>query len=431
MGPGRARAVTVRNMVPELPRRVWLLLAGECLAAVGSGLTLPFLFVYLHRVRGIDIELAGLALAGLAGAGFVGNPVGGWLADRIGARRTLVAGLCVVAAGAGATGLVREASHAFLATGLLGLGAAVVWPSQDALLATLAGADSRAVAFSTRYATMNLGLGLGSVGGALMADVDSPMTFQLLFALQAAAFMTYAAIASLLLPNVAPPRATEHGTGPRGYRAVLDDRALRRLLPLVALLFAAGYAQYHAAFPAYAIGPGGLSASSLGIAFAVNTFTIVAAQLFVVRLVATRRRSRGLALVGVLWGIAWLVALTGGQFGGDARATLAFALAMAIFGIGETVLAPALGPLVNDLAPERLRGRYNGASALASTSGFVLGPALAGITLGAGLGSALLVGLAAACALASAVALRLEGSLPARINRPAPVLPAAPAGHVQ
>jgi predicted MFS family arabinose efflux permease len=72
----------VRDVVPQLPRRVWLLLAGECLAAVGSGLTLPFLLVYLHRVRGIDIELAGLALAGLAAAGFVGNPVGGWLADR-------------------------------------------------------------------------------------------------------------------------------------------------------------------------------------------------------------------------------------------------------------------------------------------------------------------------------------------------------------
>jgi MFS family permease len=328
-----------------------------------------------------------------------------------------------------ATGLVREASHAFLATGLLGLGAAVVWPSQDALLATLAGADSRAVAFSTRYATMNLGLGLGSVAGALVADVDSPVSFQLLFALQAAAFVTYAAIASLL-PNVALPRAEERGdAGPRGYRAVLDDRALRRLLPLVALLFAAGYAQYHAAFPAYAIGPGGLSASSLGVAFAVNTFTIVAAQLFVFRFVAARRRSRGLALVGVLWGSAWLVALAGGQFGGGVRATLAFALAMAIFGIGETVLAPALGPLVNDLAPERLRGRYNGASALASTSGFVLGPAIAGITLGAGLESALLVGLAAACALASVAALSLERRLPARINRPVPVLPAASAGN--
>ena len=63
-----------------------------------------------------------------------GNPLGGWLADRIGARRTLTGGLVLVAAAALGIALVAEPWHAFAATGL-GLGAAIVWPSQDALLA--------------------------------------------------------------------------------------------------------------------------------------------------------------------------------------------------------------------------------------------------------------------------------------------------------
>jgi MFS family permease len=93
---------------------------------------------------------------------------------------------------------------------------------------------------------------------------------------------------------------------------------------------------------------------------------------------------------------------------------------MVLFGLGETALAPALAPLVNDLATDELRGRYNGASALACTTGFMLGPALAGLALGAGFDHALLVALVLVCLLAALGALRLERWLPSQANRPLP-----------
>src|SRR5206468_6240012 len=142
-------------------------------------------------------------------------------------------------------------------------------------------------------------------------------------------------------------------------------------------------------------------ASALGVAFAANTFTIVVAQLFVLRLLSAWRRSRGLALVGCVWAAAWLVALLAGGLGGGLGAVIGFAAAMALFGLGETVLSPTLGPLVNDLAPDPTRGRYNGACALASTTGFTLGPAVTGVLLAAGLADVALVGLVGACLLLS------------------------------
>jgi MFS family permease len=404
-------------LVPRLPRPVWGLLGGESLAAIGSGLTLPFLFLYLARVRGLEVELAGLALALLAAVAFVGNPLAGWASDRIGARRVLVAGLVTVAAGALAIALIRAPWHAFVATVLFGFGAALVWPSQDALLATLTDREHRTDAFSMRYATMNVGLGVGSLCGALLADLSSPGRMELLFVAQAVLFLVYTAIASSL-PN---PRAENDGTAAEenagGYRRVLADRALRRVLVLVAVLFAVGYAQYNAAFPAFAVGAGGLGVSALGAAFAANTFTIVAAQLLILRLLAGWRRSRALALVGVTWAAAWSVALLAGALGGGLQGAVVFAAAMALFGLGETLLAPALAPLVNDLATDALRGHYNGASALACTTGFMLGPALAGLALGAGHAHALLVALAVICLLAAIGALRLERWLPPAANR--------------
>ena len=100
--------------------------------------------------------MAGLALATLAAAGFAGNPLGGALSDRVGRRRALVAGLAIVGVGAGAVLVVRAPWHAFAATAILGFGAALGWPSQDALLAALAARERRSAAFSVRYATMNL-----------------------------------------------------------------------------------------------------------------------------------------------------------------------------------------------------------------------------------------------------------------------------------
>lgn len=92
---------------------------------------------------------------------------------------------------------------------------------------------------------------------------------------------------------------------------------------------------------------------------------------------------------------------------------------MVVLGLGETALAPTMPALVNDLAPERLRGRYNGALALAWTSGFIAGPLLAGPALAAGLGDALLATLIAACGLTVIGAQRLERTLPPALNLPA------------
>jgi MFS family permease len=400
-------------MLPRLPRHVWTLLAGESLASVGTGLTLPFLLIYLHDARGLAMPVAAAALAWLAAVGLVGNPLGGWLADRIGARRTLTGGLLLVSGASLGIASVRDPWHAFAATGAFGLGAAVVWPAQDTLLAALAGVASRTQAFATRYATMNAGIGLGTLLGALIADAAAPDTLALLFLLQALTFLAYAGITTRLPdPRPAP---TPAGAPDRGWRAVREDRTMLRLLPVVVVFFAAGYAQLGVAFPAYATEAGSVGSSALALAFAANTLVIVAAQLPVSRLLEHRRRTRVLALAGTFWAIAWLTAVAAGQLG----ATAGFVLALALFGLGETVLAPALGPLVNDLAPEELRGRYNGASALASTGGFVLGPLVAGAALGTGHGGVLLVCLALACILAARAALGLERHVPLRANRSA------------
>jgi len=76
--------------------------------------------------------------------------------------------------------------------------------------------------------------------------------------------------------------------------------------------------------------------------------------------------------------------------GRSAGTTVAAALvvgAFVVFSFGEILASPVAPSLVNDLAPEALRGRYNAALSLTFTMGTLAGPVLAGLTIGTGLPS--------------------------------------------
>ena len=409
--------------MPRLPRVAWIILAGDTLSAAGTGLTLPFLLVYFSRVRGIDLALAGFAVSMIGFASLVGNPTGGALADRIGPRLALMAGTFVSAAGVGGVAFVREPWHAFAAAAAVGLGAAIAWPARDAFLATAVTPEQRSSVFGVRHATFNAGLGIGGIAAALLVDLSSPRTFEFIYLADAVTFLLFAVV---LLFVRDPQRA---GAGDRteakgGYLRLFRDGVFLRIWVLSAILVTVGYGQYTSFFPAYATGEGGLSAGALAAVVAANTVTVVLAQLVTLRLIEGHRRTRGIALMAALWAVTWgLTYLTGRTLSGTI-AVASFAVAMIIFAIGETLLSPTIPALVNDLAPDDARGRYNGANTLAWTTGFIIGPILAGLFLEARLAGALTATLVGGCVVAGLVALRLERHLEGSINRvPVPEVP--------
>jgi MFS family permease len=407
----------MRPLVPELPRKAWFVLGGDTLSAIGTGLTLPFLVVYLNRVRGVDLELAGAALATIAFAALPGNPAAGVLIDRLGSRRTLTGGLLLAAAGAAAMAFVSRPWEAFAAAATLGFGLALVWPAQHSLLAVTVGPQQRSNVFAVRHATMNTGLGIGGLVAALLVDFDSTRSFQALYLLDAASFTAFASVLTIALRGVGGrPKVETREVGRPTYRAVVRDRVFLRLLALVALLVAAGYAQFNAAFPAYATGPGGISAGALALAFAVNTISVSLLQLPALHLVRGHRRTALLVAVFALSGATWAVTLIAGELGGGVAAVAVFASAAAIFALGETLMSPAVAPMANDLAPERLRGRYNALYTLSWTTGFILGPLIAGAALGTGHARALFLSLIVACVAGALGTLRLRGHLPPGVD---------------
>ncbi|MFD8376833.1 MFS transporter [Streptomyces sp. NPDC059688] len=88
----------------------------------------------------------------------------------------------------------------------------------------------------------------------------------------------------------------------------------------------------------------------------------------------------------------------------------------ALLAIGETILAISLPALVNDLAPETLRGRYNGVFLSAGTAGMIIAPLLTGGLLQLNHPRLLMLFLATASLVLTYPCLRLERHLPTTAN---------------
>jgi MFS family permease len=415
--------------LPALPQPAWVVLSGDFISAVGSGLTLPLLFIYAHRIRDLSYGVSGLVVAMIALASLIGNPLGGAMADRWSPRRALMAGLVINAAGAVALALAHNEAELFGATAIVGLGASIIWPAQDALLASLTGADQRSAVFSVRHWCLNAGLGIGSLGAAIVISVSQPGTFMAVYLADAASFLIYLPIlARLRVPGSPADESAGAGesagegepasSGPQaaGWRQVLRDSVLIRVWVLAAILMIVSFGQFNSSFQGFAARPGGIGTHGLALAEAANCVTVVLAQLFVLKGLGGRRRTTGLALAAVAWAISWVLVAVAGHLGGGGVALAGFILAAVVFSIGECLMSPTLPAIINDIAPPGAAGRYNGLLAMAFTVGFLVGPASGGAALGAGWGAELFVVLAGTCAVGAAGALWLGRVVPAKAN---------------
>jgi MFS family permease len=211
-----------------------------------------------------------------------------------------------------------------------------------------------------------------------------------------------------------------------GYRKVLADPLLRRVVVLTLLLAVSGYAALDSGLPAYANVVADVPARVVALSLSANTLVIVIAQLPVLRLLRGRRRSHALAAAGLVWCASWLLFGSAAlPTSGTARSALVIGFA-ALFGLGETFLAPSLTPLVNTLAPEEVRGRANALSSGMYSVAFVVSPAISAGFIAAGLSGLWIALLAGGGLLVAVVSVRLGRQLTPEQDLSEPARPREP-----
>jgi MFS family permease len=398
----------VSKAVPAsaLPGATRLFLAGNAVAMAGNGLVVAFTLIYLHQARGIALPVVGVLLAASAAAGLLVVTVSGVLLDRLGARRVLTGIMLGQAVGQVLLAWAHDAASALPALLLYG----ATWTPMFPALATVIGGlnpdpAAQQRVFAINFTVQNAALGVGTLLGAAVANVHHPGSFQALFLVNAVSCLIFAAVLRLLPTlHTAPARKEQRA----GYRDVLAHPGLRLVLVASLILAFTGYPAIDSGLPAYASVEAHVSARVVALSLTINTALIVLAQLFVLRLVRRVRRSSALAVSGLILAVSWavlgLAALPTAPIG---RVALVFGFT-ALFGLGETVMAPTTGPLVNRLTDNTIRGRANSLAALSQSLAFIVCPALATGFIAAGAAAVWIGLLCAGCLGTVAVGARLR-----------------------
>jgi MFS family permease len=209
-------------------------------------------------------------------------------------------------------------------------------------------------------------MAIGSALGGFVA-ANGLTGFVVLFLVNALTYLVYVCVLVAVVRDVVRP---EPITG--GYRHVLRDRAFLHLAATNVAMIAVGWGVFTWLVPPYAENGIGISTQLIGLLLLANAATVVVAQVPIARLAEGRRRVVMMALAAALFTGACLLVVAAGA--GTHTAYAALVVAVIAVGVGECFHTTALMPLVAELAPAGLRGRYMASMGFSWWIGLTIAP---------------------------------------------------------
>ena len=330
-----------------------------------ASFVIAFLSLYLVRDRGMPPAEAGRILA-LYGVGFtIAGPLGGLLADRIGRRATMIAGLLCGAASVGALAFARVPALLALFAFLAAATGDMYRPAMSAAVADVVPPADRPRAYGLVYWAVNLALSVGLVVGGLVAE----RSFVALFLADAGTSIVAAAIVFFRVPETRPPHGVVHEPALRGLLNVFGDGPFLSFL-LLHLAALAVFVQWQLALPidmsAHGLGP-----SAYAFLMALNCAGVVVLQPILSPRLGGVDAALLLALSATLFGLGYGVNAIGGTL-------VVYSVGTALWTVGEVVGFPVASTMVANLSPAHRRGRYQGAFAMCWGVAFTIAPLAAG-----------------------------------------------------
>jgi len=388
--------------------------AGTFINCIGIGLNLSLFVVYLHNVRGFSEGFSTLLLALSAVLGLAMSPLWGTFIDRFGPVRVSLAASIFDAGALVYWAFIHTSSQAIIASLLLAVFGGAGWAPGAVLMARLVPEEHRQRAFGVNFMLVNLGIGFGGLISASVVDLRHPGSFEILYLFDALFAIVASIIYFTLRAQGGPVKNTNTDENSQlageGWRTVLADRRLVRYVIAAVFLMLGGYGAVDTGLSLFVVNNLHASVHSIGLIFFFNASTIVLAQLSMLNRIEGHSRARILALVGVCWFSFWII-LAASLAMSKFLAIALICLAMVIFAIGEIMLQPVGTAMVNEMAPEHLRGRYNAAAGFAWGVSGSLAPAMTSVYFSFHFGNWWPLGTGLTALVGSALMLNLRHSL--------------------
>jgi MFS family permease len=392
----------MRRNIRELPKPAWILIGGNFINWFAS-FAITFLVLYLTH-RGFSFAKAGAAVAAFGAGGMAAGLGAGHLADRLGRRTTMAISMFTSAASV----LLLYYVHAYAAilalAFVVGLATDTWRPASRALMADVVPEGQRV----TAYALVRFFGHLGFAAGAAVAGYLAKHHIVWVFYSDAATSVLFGFMAVFGLPE--GRRVTRSEDQAQGsYARILADRAFV-LLFLASMFVAFIYAQQQTTLPLHVVRISHLSTADFGLLLTLNGLLVIALELPISSLTMRRLPKQMISLGFLLFGLGFGLTAV-------AHSVLALLGTVAIWTLGEMISAPIAYAYLADIAPEHLRGRYQGLYELSWGIGGVTGPALGALVFGT-----TATGLWFLCGVMGLAASLLVLATPGRIGAPEPTI---------
>ncbi len=322
---------------------------------------MPFLAIYLTK-QGYSLTQAGYAISAYGIGNLGASLLGGYLADTVGRRKTIVLSMFSGAVTMLLLSQARELPTIILLAALTGVTNELYRPAASALLADLLPEGQRVTAFSAYRMAFNAGWAFGPATAGFLSDYG----YFWLFIGDAATSVLFGLVAFFALPRGV--RSHQSNIPWReALRTLRHDRQFHQAM-LAASAISLVLFQMSSTFGLH-ITHLGFSPATYGALISLNGALVVFCELPITTI--TRRfpakpvMASGYVLLGAGFALnLWTHSVPG------------LVLSVVTFTLGEMIAMPIGGAYIADLSPQHMRGRYSGAYGLTWACGLVIGPAM-------------------------------------------------------
>ena len=352
----------LQRTVGGFPADFWVLWSGILVNRIGA-LAFPFLSFFLIS-RGVPQNVAAAAVSCWGIGGLSAAFLGGWSADRIGRKFTLLTGLGTSALALFAIPWCQPLFLIYACAFLAGFAFDFQRPAVSAAVADLVPVSDRVRAYALNYWAVNIGASIAPLIGGLLATIS----FHFLFSFDGTTSLLYFAI---ILFCFREPRQHVQGVR-RSPFAAFGDRHLLVLFGLACLL-TGQFFQAYSTLP-LVMSQKGLDAGDFSRALVVNGITVVVLSIPISRWLQRWSPATGLSIAAICTGTGFFLT----QF---ARTTPEYAATIFIWTLGEIAIASTTPALISRIAPPGQQGVYQASYSMSWSVGILLGPTVGGFVL--------------------------------------------------
>lgn len=363
-------------------------LIGELITHTFFWMYFPFMALHFSDAFGKDV--AGVLLMVPPLLGMVSNLFGGYLADKVGRKPTLLLSLCTSSLMFGLFAFSPSPLVDYFAFIGIGIASSLYWPASSAMVADLTTEEDRRLVFATFYTAMNIGVVAGPVLGSFFFV---HYRFELLLVCMIIEILFACAI-FFLVKETLPAEVRRANASQRfsisqqfnGYAVIFRDKVFALYIGagiLVAIafmqldLYMALYVKEHVPnqpliwWEDWSFAVGGTGA--FGWLMGLNGLLVVLFTLPVTQWFQHWSDRNSLVISSVLYGLGmFLMAFT-------ANIWLLFGC-MVVLTLGELIRTPVAQSFISKYAPQDARGQYMGASSLQFSIGRFIAPLTIGLS---------------------------------------------------